>query len=430
MTVNISKYFKNDFIRNVFTLFTGNALATSITLVSIPILTRLYTPEEFGAVALFIGMINVFSVASNGRYDMAIVLPKRNGQAFHLLIGSIIIALIFSLISFLIVIIFNNKLTGLFDSTIYKRIIWFLPLCVFLVGSHKSLYYWFNRTRSFKLMGSNRIVQSAGQNGVRLFRDIFSNGHWGLAIGYIVGEFLAWVMFTIQIFRKEFWRFKYLSLKTTLKSIKEYSNFPLFLMPMGVLNSFSVYLLVFALSLVTTSAMVGHYERAWRVINFPLSLISSSFGSVFYEKMNRTNNRKRLYLLSYFGNLGIAILILSPIAFWGEQIFSFVLGDDWYIAGKIARIILPLTIFSFATECVSTVFSIIKKNQLLLIWQIVYLAVVLGWIIFANNFDVYFLLTIYSVGGAILYAILAFIGFYKIHNDKEVTFLTKLYNSE
>jgi len=185
-------------------------------------------------------------------------------------------------------------------------------------------------------------------------------------------------------------------------------------MPMGVLNTFSTYLLVFALSLVTSSALVGHYERAWRVINFPLSLISASFGSVFYEKMNRSLNRRKIYILSYFGNLVLALIILFPIAFWSEEIFSFVLGHDWAVAGQIARIILPLTIFSFATECVSTIFSIIKKNQLLLIWQIVYLAIAIGWIAFASEFDIYFLLKIYSFGGAVLYILLALIGFLNI----------------
>lgn len=414
MNSKIKSILSNEFVKNVLSLFTGNALAQSISLVSIPILTRIYTPEEFGAVALFIGMVNVFSIASNGRYDMAIVLPKKNGQAFHILIGSIAITLIFSIISLLIVILFFDRLTGMFEARIYKKIIWLLPLCIFLLGSHKSLTYWFNRSRSFRLIGVNRIIQNAGQTGVRLCREIFSSGHWGQVVGFIAGEIISWGTMVVQLFRREFWRFKYLSIKTTLKSFREYFNFPLYLMPMGILNTFSTYLLVFALSLITSSALVGHYERAWRVINFPLSLISSSFGSVFYEKMNRTANRRRLYIYSYFGNLCLALLILFPIAFWGESIFCFVLGNDWAVAGRISRFILPLTIFSFATQCVSTVFSIIKKNQLLLIWQIVYLVLAIGWIVFAREFDVYFLLKIYSLGGAFMYILLAYIGFINI----------------
>jgi len=421
MSINsrVTALVRNDFIRNIFTLLTWNSLAQLVTLVSIPILTRIYTPEEFGAVALFIGMVNVFSVASNGRYDMAIVLPRRDGQAFHIMVVSIAITILFSILSLLLVVIFFDRLTGMFEADIYKKIIWLIPLSIFLVGSHKSLTYWFNRSRSFKLIGTNRLIQNTGQTGVRLGRDFFSNGHWGLVIGFITGELVSWGMMVLQLFRRDFWRFKYLSLKTALKSAVEYLNFPLFLMPMGILNTLSVYLLVFALSLVTSSAFVGHYERAWRIIIFPLSLISSSFGSVFYEKMNRTVNRRRFFLYSYFGNLGLAILILFPIAFWSEEIFCFVLGGEWAVAGRIARIILPLTIFNFATECISTIFSVIKKNQILLIWQFIYLGVAVGWIFFAKAFDVFFLLKIYSAGGAVMYFLLAMIGFINIEKKEQ-----------
>ena len=421
---------KNEFFQNVVDLFTGNAISQGITLLSIPILTRIYSPEEFGVVALFIGFINVLAVASNGRYDMAIVLPKKNGEAFHILVGSIVVSFVFSGLSLIFIYIFYNKLVALFGANAYRSIVWLIPLCVFLVGSHKSLYYWFSRTRSFKFMGNTRIVQSAGQTGVRLGHDIFSNGHWGLAIGFIVGEVLSWGMLIIKIFRKEFWRFKYISLKSTIKSLKEYYNFPLFLMPMGVLNSFAVYLLIFALSLVTTSTMVGHYERAWRVINFPLSIISASFGSVFYEKMNRTENRHRFYIYSYLGNLLLASIILFPVAIWGESIFGFILGSDWAIAGRIARVILPLTIFSYATECISTIFSVVKRNQLLLIWQIVYLIFAVGWIYISKEIDLFLVLKIYSIGGAFLYAFLALIGYFQIGENKRVLNLFSFYNAE
>lgn len=417
MNSTLISILKKDFAKNVLTLFSWNLLAQAVTLLSIPILTRIYTPEEFGAVALFISMVNVFAVVSNGQYDLAIVLPKRNGQAFHILVGSIFITLLFSVIALLIVIIFFNQLTGAFDSNVYKKIIWLLPLAVFFFGTHKSFGGWFNRSRSYRTIGVNRLIQNTGQTAIRLGRNIFSSGHWGLVIGYIVGEVISWGVMFFQLFKKEFWRLKHISFKSISKSLREYLNFPWFLMPMGVLNTISTNLLVFALSLVTTSTIVGHYERAWRVVTFPLSLISASFGSVFYEKMTRMTNRRKFYVLSYFGNLFLALLILFPIAFWGEAIFVFVLGSEWSIAGKIARYILPLTLFGFATQCISSIFSVIQKNQILLIWQIIYLGLAIGWIIFAKEFDVYFLLKVYSWGGAFMYALLAFIGFTKIEGD-------------
>jgi O-antigen/teichoic acid export membrane protein len=408
-------FWKADFFRNVITLLTGNTIAQAISLLAIPLLTRLYTPEEFGSVALFLSIANVLAIASTGRYDMAIVPAKRSGEAFHLMVGSIVLSLIFSTILLILLVFIKSKVVHFFGDKSFNTILWFIPLLVFLIGSHKSFHYWFNRRRNYKTLAVNRVAQSSTQTAAKLARNLFSNGYWGLAIGTIVGESIAWVHFMYRFIRTDLWRFKYLSYKKTFLAFKQYANFPKYLMPMGVINTISVHILIFSLSAIASSAFVGLYERAWRVINLPLSLMSNAFGSVFFEKMTKTQFPKKVYVASYFVNLTIAAVILLPIALWGELIFGFVLGNDWEVAGKIARLILPLTVFGYATECVSSIFSVTRKNQLLLIWQILYLFFVLGWIIFAKSFDIYILLAVYSAIGTAMYAILAFIGFTTIN---------------
>jgi len=180
---------------------------------------------------------------------------------------------------------------------------------------------------------------------------------------------------------------------------------------MAVINTFSVNILIFSLSAIASSTIVGFYERAWRVINMPFSLLSTSFGNVFYEQMTKTVNPKRLYTVSYFANLAIATVVLTPIMLWGEPIFGFVLGKEWIAAGTIAKLIAPLTISNYATACVSNVFSAFKKNQLLLVWQVAYLLIVVSWIFLARSFDIYLLIRIYAFIGATIYAVLAYMGF-------------------
>ncbi len=417
MLQNLLQLLKKEFIKNILTLFTGNAIAQVITLISIPILTRLYSPAEFGIIALYISIVNILAIIATGRFDMAIVLPKRTGHAFHLLIAVFMVAFIVSIFSFVAIVFFHNSISRYFEASTYSLLIWILPLCIFLTATGKAMSYWFTRNHEFRKQAVNKIIQNASQTGIRIGRNIFANGHWGLFSGYLAGLLFSWVHFSKQLYRKDFWRLRFFSFKTAVRTLKDQSDFPLYLMPMGILNTLSVNVLIFVLSFISTTTFLGHYERALRVINFPLSLISSSFGNVFFEKLNTTSNKRKLYLASYFGNLGIAILILFPVIFWGESIFAFVLGSEWAIAGKIARVILPLTIFGFATECVSTVFSVTKKNQVLLIWQVVYLIAVLAWIILGSHIDIYLILTVYSIIGSFMYIILAAIGLYSLRSS-------------
>jgi len=81
------------------------------------------------------------------------------------------------------------------------------------------------------------------------------------------------------------------------------------------------------------------------------------------------------------------------------------------VAGTIAKLLVPLTIFNYATACVSSVFSVYKRNQLLLVWQIFYLAMVVSWIFLAKTFDIFFLIRIYAIIGGAIYAVLAYMGY-------------------
>ena len=72
-----SAFFKSEFNFNVFTLMVGSTLAQAIPIAITPILTRLYTPEDFGVLALFIAITSILGSVVNGRYEQAIILPKK-----------------------------------------------------------------------------------------------------------------------------------------------------------------------------------------------------------------------------------------------------------------------------------------------------------------------------------------------------------------
>ena len=59
--------YKGGFVRNVVTLMTGTAIAQAIPILISPILTRLYTPNEFGILALYMAVVSVVAIIVTGR---------------------------------------------------------------------------------------------------------------------------------------------------------------------------------------------------------------------------------------------------------------------------------------------------------------------------------------------------------------------------
>ena len=78
----INKIRASEFNRHVAAILSGSTLAQLIPLISEPILVRFFTPVEFGILALFLAVATIFSSVATARYEMAIVLPKRDELAF------------------------------------------------------------------------------------------------------------------------------------------------------------------------------------------------------------------------------------------------------------------------------------------------------------------------------------------------------------
>ena len=88
---------RSEFVRNVLTLITGTTIAQAIPIAIGPILTRIYTPEEFGLYGIFIAIVSIVSVVATARYELAIIQPKLDKDVNHLVALSIFFTKAFQL---------------------------------------------------------------------------------------------------------------------------------------------------------------------------------------------------------------------------------------------------------------------------------------------------------------------------------------------
>lgn len=416
--IKIKLNIKSDFVKNVFTLLSGATIAQVIALITIPVLTRLYTPEDFGYIAIYLSITNIIAAVSSGRYELAIMLPKKKEDALAIFKGIIRWVAIISIIAFVLMVIVKKSNHKIADF-VQPNYFYFLPLSVFTVALSNAYLQWYTRVKKFKLQANAKIVKSAASSGVNIgLGHFFQIKSLGLFFGHIAGQASQFILFVIRFIKEEKKNLKFIDREKVKQQLKENRNFPYFSAPMAFLNAISVDVLIYVLNLFYSTSLVGFYSNANKVINYPLSLISQSFTSVFYQKMTETNKKMKLYLISYFSNFGIATLAMLPIIFWGEEIFSFVLGNEWSIAGSIAKYLSPLTIASFAMRSVSNIFSLTRRNGTLLIWQILYLTITFIIIFYTKSGQFEQMIWYVSLIGSILYIILAVIGFFIIRKKE------------
>ena len=70
------KIFKNSFLRDALTISIGTVLAQLIPLVLYPILARIYTPEDFGLLAIILAVIPILTIIYTGMYEGGILISE------------------------------------------------------------------------------------------------------------------------------------------------------------------------------------------------------------------------------------------------------------------------------------------------------------------------------------------------------------------
>lgn len=183
------------FLRNVITLMTGTTLAQVIGFITIPIITRLYSPEQFGSYQNFTTLISVIMVIACLRYEQAIVLPEQKKDAYHLFVLSLIMTFITSAVVLLLCIIFKVILISFFKITNISLII---PVSLFFIGVFQALNYWFIRTQFFKVLAFSKLIQITSTVILQIIFVFVGTTESGLIYGFILGQIIVTILLYVQ----------------------------------------------------------------------------------------------------------------------------------------------------------------------------------------------------------------------------------------
>ena len=366
---------KSEFSRNVLTLIVGTTIAQAIPIAISPILTRLYSPEDFGIFALFVAIVSVLSVFTTGKYELAIMLPNEDEEAFSILILSITIAIIVSLIIFIFILIFYSYFVKILNSQEIANWLYFIPFSIFISSLFQGFNYWTNRKKDYRIMSKNMVMQSLSNATLNtsfgflnftssglIMTNIITNT---LSSTYMISKNIQWIK-KYKIFRS------YLELKDL--SLK-YKQFPLHTLPQNFIYQGVIQLPVFFIKTMFSTAILGFYSLAYRIIGTPISIVSNSFGKVYYQKASILYNKDRVQLYKYTKKMFFGLLILSLsiggiIVWFLPDLFSFIFGSQWKQAGIIAQYLMIYFIFSFAVGPFTQIYLISKHNLFYLKWEI------------------------------------------------------------
>ena len=395
-------------VRGVAKISGGTLLGQAIVLAASPVLTRLYTPEEFGVLGIYTAIVSVVAIMASLKYEQAIPVTAR-GDQHQLFALSLMLVFAVSISAFAVCLLFRPLLES-YVTNAATRFVYLLPVGVFVAGLYQLLSAWAIRERAYGVLGETKVTQSLGMVLIQGVGGWLGGGSTGLILGDIVGR--GGGVGRLGKLMKSDWskvrRFRFSELSDLAM---RYLDYPRYIGSATILNSASLYVPYFALQHIYGSRSVGLFLMVQRFVTAPSSILGKSIASVFYgdaSEIYRTGGN-----ISFVITKGCRYLLMISVPVFGilalisPWLFSSLLGREWIDAGYMARILVPAyTINLVATPFFQT-FNIVGKQHIALWSDGIRIIIVLSTFFICERFelDLYICIAVYSACMTISYMI-------------------------
>lgn len=401
--------------KGIAALFTGAATSQLIMFTSMPILTRLYSPEDFNVLAVFVAILTIISVGSCLRLEVAIPLPKRDEHAAVLFLLSVFTSALFSVLVFFCIYFLRDAIEIYLGDSVYFYFQWLLPFGCFSLSIFSIFSHWNSRKKRFLLAAKVKVGQSISSVILQITFGILNFKFFGLLIGQIAYSSMGVIAFFNRIFKEDIIFFKSKSRAKYFATIRKYKKFIYLSTSESILNIAAVQLPLIIIASATIGSEAGFLLLAMKLMQVPLSLFGNSVSQVFYAnaaKEFRDNNLARYtsdIIIKLF-KLGVGPIIFAGII--APDASAFFLGGNWYRVGEIIQWMVPWFIMQFLSSPIATVMYVNNKQGELLGLTIFSFLIRVGTVIVFSLYMPNLVSEVFSLSGFIFY-FLCFIIFIK-----------------
>jgi len=344
------------FIRSVSILVGGSAVAQLLSLLMLPIVTRLYTPADFSTLAVYSALLTILTAVACLRLEIAIPLPENDSDAVNLLAIALGASLIFSIVIGLIVIIFPEIIAEFLRQPMLAKYLWLLPIGICVTAFYNALQFWTTRKKEFSRIARTRMEQAVGGSMTQIGLGWLGATPLGLLLGQIVSSAAGVFGLGQRALINDRENIHSISWQEMKRVLKRYERFPKISIIESLANNAAIQVPVVLIAAMAIGPEAGYLALAMRVMQAPLGLIGGAISQVYLSRAPEKHRENRLgeFTASILGGLtktGVGPLIFA--GFVAPDVFGLVFGEDWRRAGELVAWMTPWLIFQFLSSPVS-----------------------------------------------------------------------------
>lgn len=333
-----SRFPLSPFVRSLLVLAAGSTSAKIITLLALPILTRLYRPEDFGVLALFTSIVAITAPMATLRFNQAIPLALSGRSAACLaalsLLGAFALAIILLPIGFVatqlpvvasaigpVLPYWPLVILGLFAAVIFD--------IVYFAGIRRQLH---------KEIAQAFFVRSAVGTLVKIGGGVLGLGALSLVTGQIMQLSGGGTFILRKLGGSVRQRLARLSWRALRSTARRYRSYPTIIMPSSLAVALGMQAPIFMMTALYDARTVGLFAFAMTVMAVPINILNQTIGNAYFgeiSRIKRSGDGSIVALtLKLVGVIGAIGLVLASIAWpFAAPVAAVVLGEEWRSAG-------------------------------------------------------------------------------------------------
>ncbi len=355
-------------------LLSGTAAAQAANLLSYPLLTRLYTPADFGGLAIFIAAAAIPGAVACGRFDLAVPTAPRWGR-FAIFWLCLVISAGLGLVSIL-----GAALYWWWSGTAADPVMPpLLGLCVFLTGFTNAAQLYLMRHDRYRLSSASLLARTGGTVLLQVALAFVWRTPLALVLGYSFGLMLQGIMLGSAIWRGASpGRPRAGPMRVMFRRYRRQVGIDI---PSTFIAALSNNMMNFLLLGLYGQRILGFYSLGNRIAIMPLQLFNDSLSQVFFQKAARAQEETGGFWTQMKFNVLVSGLlslgVLVGIWLFARPFITLYLGRDWAPAADILLILAPMLAMRSLCMSIATAVFVLKKPSWLLFHNIANAAVLL-----------------------------------------------------
>lgn len=372
-------------VRSVAVLAGGALLGQMAVVLASPALSRLFSPEDFGVLAVIVAIITVLSLVSALRFEFPILIAEDEERATSLLALSLAAVAASSVLALGVVWLLGDTIVRVMHAPGYRPYLWFIPAMLCGSGLAMTLTYWCTRKRAYAAIARSKLGQNVIMVAVQIGAGLAGLGAAGLLSGVVAGSGAACAPLARPDWHRDWRALRRVRLRHVLDVARRYRTFPLLGTPAVLLNNLGLALPTLLLAALYDARVVGWYAFAQRVAGRPIEFVATSVTQVFDREAaeaiaSHPERLPRIMARAMLATAAFAVPYTAVLAVFGPWLFTRIFGPDWTQSGEYMRLLALGFITQTSISPIGDTLEILQRQDLYIVREVLRIGLLGGMV--------------------------------------------------